>query len=292
MEQTTQGELEARVRLARPEVVSNMNDLRTGQLMGLIEAANREKAFLQSGKRIILAERNPEYLNEILAKILPEFCPNNLFSYQNHHLPHYTVRDGRVETYTNLDASSPVAMVQARVKHPCSLAEKVSRKAEYFGRVSEYHDRHKLMVGDVTGLELGARRPEDVPEVSRRLLALPYLKLEHFESHRKKNGYTSDHFNFRYENGNPLMKGLEIEVQVTDMNSHRASIEDDKQGHDTSYGAEKLASKHRLPDANQLIVFGNSVEVPQSVGVQQAGELLVARIKGPQEYLLVVPRGN
>jgi hypothetical protein len=297
MESPQEG-LEKKILQARAaEVVSNMNDLRTDQMVRLMEAANREleqkgKGFLDPARRIVLAERNPEYLQEILAKMLPEFCPNHLVSYENHHLPHYVVRDGRVETYTNLDGLSTVVLVQARVKHPCSLAEKIPRKAQYFGRVSEFHNKHKLMVGDVIGVELVVRTEEDVDVVGRQLLALPYFKLEHFEAHRKPNGYTADHYNMTYSNGNPMMRGLELEVQVTDMKNYLASKHDQKQGHETAYGAEKLASPHKMPDGKQLVIFGNSVQIPQCIPVKKTGGLLVAQINGVQEYTLVVPREN
>jgi hypothetical protein len=302
MEQVTQGELEARkarpARVAKAEVVSNMNDLRTGQLMDMIEAANREVArsgagFLKPGKRIILAERNPEYLEEILAKMLPVFCPRHLVSYQEHHLPHYVVHDGRVELYKNLDTNSPVAFVQARVKHPCSLAEKVSRKAEYFGRISEFHKRQKLMVGDVIGIKIVVGTEGDIGLVGGQLLALPYLRLEHFEKQRKENGFRANQYNMTYDNGNSVMKGLELEVQVTDRESHYNSIYDPKQGHDTAYGAEKLGSPHRLPADRQLVIVGNSVNIPRGIcDVRRAGGLLAAQIEGLQPYTLIVPRGN
>lgn len=292
------GELEAKIRLTRAaKVVSNMNNLRTGQMMDWMEAANREleargTGFLDVNRGIVLAERNPEYLHEILAKLLPDFCPNHIVSHQNHHLPHYVVRDGRIEVYNNLDESSSVVLVQTRVKHPCSLAEKISRKSEYFGRLSEFHNKHRLMVGDVIGIEIVVKTEEDILAVGRQLLALPYFRLEHFEDHRKANGYTADHYNFTYSNGNPMMRGLELEVQVTDMKSYLASTNDPEQGHDTAYGAEKLGSKHRLPNGRQLIIFGNSVQVPQSIPVKKAGGLLVAQIHGLQEYTLVMPHEN
>jgi ppGpp synthetase/RelA/SpoT-type nucleotidyltranferase len=283
-------ELEKRLTTPRRvELVSNMNGLRTGQLMDMIARANRRLDFLEAGKQVILVERNHDYLDEILAKVLPEICPNHLLDHQDHHLPHYVVRDGRVEVYKNLDYESQVALVRARVKHPDSIGEKVPRKAELFGRVSERHDKYKLMVGDIIGLEVVARNKELVPEVTKQILEMPFLKLEHFEQHRKNNGYTSDHLNLVYENGNPEMKGLEIEVQVTDLQSHLASINDPLQGHETSYGAEKLSSRHHLD--GQLIIIGNSVEVPAECGPRMADGLLVAEVKHPfKPYTIIVPK--
>lgn len=283
-------ELEKRLMTHRQvELVSNVNSLRTGQLMDMIEKANRRLDFLDVGKRIVLVERNHDYLDEILSKILPEVCPNHLLSYQEHHLPHYVVHDGKVEVYKNQDPESQIVLVKARVKHPDSIAEKVPRKAELFGRVSERHDSYKLMVGDVIGLEVVAKSKEHVPEVTKQILRMPFLNLEKFEQHRKSNGYTSDHLNLIYENGNPEMKGLEIEVQVSDLQNHLASINDPSQGHETSYGAEKLSSKHHLD--GQLIIIGNSVKVPESCGPRMAGGLLVAEVNHPfKPYTIIVPK--
>jgi ppGpp synthetase/RelA/SpoT-type nucleotidyltranferase len=279
------------------EIVSNMNSLRTGQLMGELEHANRQLAgmgseFLQPRKPIVLVERNHDYLDELLAKVLPELCPSHCVSYQDHHLPHYVVHDGKVEVYKNLNLSSPVVLVRARVKHPCSVAEKVPRKTVYFGRVSERHDSQKLMIGDIIGLEVVTRYKEQVKPVARQILSMPFLKLEHEHRHDKENGYNSNHLNMTYENGNPEMRGLELEVQVTDLQSHLASMNDPKQGHDTSYGAEKLSSRHELN--GQLVIFGNSVKIPRGVcEVKRAGRLLVAEIPNKiQPYLLVVPTEN
>jgi hypothetical protein len=281
-------------RLATPrqvELVSNMNGLRTGQLMDSIEKANRRLNFLKPGKQVVLVERNHDYLDEILAKILPELCPNHIVSYQDHHMPHYVVHDGRVEMYHNLDKHSPVAKVKARLKHPDSLAEKVPRKAQEYGRTSERNDKHKLMVGDVGGAEVVVRNRDYVPIVTRQILGLPFLKLEKFEQHRKSNGYMSDHLNLIYENGNPEMRGLEIEIQVTDLESHRKSRKDPKQGHKTVYGAEKLSSNHHLD--GQLVIVGNSVEVPQECNPQRVDGWLVAHVPNKiQPYKILVPRLN
>gem|GEM_PF-5134117 len=268
-----------------------MNDLRTGQLMTQIESANRALNFLRPGSQIVLVERNHDYLDEILAKVLPALCPNHLLSYQDHHLPHYIVRDGKVEVYHNLEQASPVVLVKARVKHPCSLAEKVPRKAVYFGRISERHDRNKLMIGDVLGLEVVVRESADVSAVVKQILQMPFFRLEHYEQHRKQNGYSSDHLNIKYENGNAAMNGLEVEIQVTTLKSHKDSTHDPDQGHDTSYGAEKLGSKHYLGD-RQLVIVGNSVEVPEDkCSVQRTDGLLVAKVPNPiHPYLLVVPQ--
>ncbi|MBN1544752.1 RelA/SpoT domain-containing protein [Candidatus Woesearchaeota archaeon] len=292
MEQKNPLSLEERTRTPRKvEIVSNMNDLRTGQLMDQIERANRTLNFLSKRRQIVLVERNHDYLDEILTKVLPELCPKHLLSYQNHHLPHYIVRDGKVEIYQNLEPASPVILVKARVKHPCSVAEKVPRKAVYFGRVSERHDNYKLMVGDVLGLEVVVRDSADVDMVVKQILQMPFFKLEHYERHRKNNGYSSDHLNTKYENGNAVMKGLEVEIQVTTLNSHRNSIYNPNQGHDTSYGAEKLGSRHHLGD-RQLVIVGNSVDVPEDMCfVKRTDGLLVANVPNPvQKYLLIVPQ--
>lgn len=273
----------------RVELVSNMNSLRTGQIMDLIEGANRNLNFLEAGKQTILVERNHDYLDEILEKMLPHLCPNHIVSHQNHHLPHYVVRDGKVEIYRNLDTEPAVTLVKARVKHPDSIAEKVPRKSRAYGRTSERHDRYKLMVGDIIGLEVVVKDKEHVPQVTQDILRMPFLDLEKYESHRKNNGYTSDHMNLVYENGNPEMKGLEIEVQVTDLKSHKASIEDPMQGHETSYGRDKLYSDHHLD--GQLIIIGNSVEVPERCRPRRSGDVLVAEVNHQfKPYTIIVPK--
>ncbi|MBW2972541.1 RelA/SpoT domain-containing protein [Candidatus Woesearchaeota archaeon] len=289
MREQTPGDLERKLRQARAEVVSNTNWSRTGQIMDELIRADRKLGFLQPGKQTVLVERNHEYLTEILAKMLPEMCPRHLVSYQEHHLPHYVVRDGKVEVYKNLDQDSPIVEIYARVKHPDSAAEKIPRKAVIFGRVSESNDKHKLMIGDIIGLAVVVKETEDVDAVGKQLLQMPFFRLEHYERLRKANGYNSDHYMLVYENGNPQMRGLEIEVQVTDLKSHLNSIHRPEQGHDTAYGKEKLESEHRLD--GQLIVVGNSVTVPKGVcEVRRSGNLLVAEIPHLfKPYTLAVP---
>ncbi len=279
--------LETKVGTARTDVVSNMNSLRTGQLMDAIVKADTQLGFLETGKQVVLVERNHNYLEEMLGKVLPKLCPNYLVTFQEHSLSHYTVQDGRVQVYNNLDQASDIVKIKARVKHPDSIAEKVPRKAVYFGRVSEFHDNHKLMVGDIMGFEVVVKDAADVQKAVKKVLELPFLRLEHYGQHRKSNGYTSDHLNLIYENGNRAMRGLEVEVQVTDLNSHLNSINKPGERHG-DYAIEKLESPHHMD--GQLVIVGNSVKLPKSCDVKRVDGFLVSRIDNPiQPYTILVP---
>jgi hypothetical protein len=272
------------------KVVSNMNGLRTGQIMDSLERADRQLGILQPGKDIVLVDRNPEYLEEIMAKVLPELCPKYIVTSQDHHLPHYVVYDGKLTMYTNLDRNSPIAMIISRPKHPCSAAEKVARKTAYFGRVCERHDRHKLMIGDIMGFEVIVREPKDVAGVMAQVLGLPFFKLEHYESHNRTNGYSAEHANLIYKNGNPFMRGLEVEVQVTDLQSHIDSKTRPEQAHHIGYGDKKLASTHNL-GKRQLVIVGNHIAIPEWLPVMETEEARIVRVPNPiQPYTLVMPR--
>jgi len=289
MKENPQG-LERKLRRERSDsVVSNTNALRTGQLMDLIEQANSKLNFLLPDRRIVLVERNHDHLEEMMAKVLGRLTPNYVHTSLDHHMQHYVVHDGKIDVYTNLDAASPIVKVKARVKHPDSIAEKVPRKAEYFGRISEYHDKSKLMVGDVLGFEVVVRDQKDVEAVKKNVLALPFFRLEHEESHRKSNGYTSDHLNLKYENGNQAMRGLEVEVQVTDLKSHTNSLYNPEQDHDTAYAQDKLMSRHNLD--GQLIIVGNAVKIPKNLAAHLTDELVISEVPNViQPYTLVLPR--
>jgi hypothetical protein len=289
------GSLESRVGREtdrQVELVSNVNLYRAGQIMGRIEEANKRFGFLKGDEQTVLIERNHKYLEELLGKVLPVLCPRHIVSYSDHHLPHYVVKDGRMETYRNLDTESPVVEVITRLKHPDSIAEKVSRKTAVYGRVSERHNKYKCMVGDIIGFEVVVRRPEDVAGMVRTVLKMPFLKLENYEQHRKANGYNSDHLNVVYENGNAAMRGLELEIQVTAQQNHDYSKTRPEQAHGLAYGASKLGSRHQR--LGQLVIFGNSVTVPKDrCEVVETDDLLIAKVMSDiQPYLLVVPRSN
>jgi hypothetical protein len=272
------------------KVVSNMNGLRTGQIMDSLERADRQLGILQPGKDLVIIDRDPGYLEEIMAKVLREMCPKHIVTQQNHHLPHYVVYDGKLTMYTNLDQDSPIAMIISRPKHPCSAAEKVARKNAYFGRVCERHDRHKLMIGDIMGFEVIVRKPKDVAGAMAQVLELPFFKLEHYERHEEANGYSAEHANLVYKNGNPFMQGLEVEVQVTDLQSHIDSKTKPEQAHHIGYGAKKLGSTHNLGD-RQLIIVGNHVAIPEWLPVMETEEARIVRVPNKiQPYTLVMPR--
>ncbi|MBI5880498.1 hypothetical protein HZB90_00035 [archaeon] len=272
------------------KIVSNTNSPRTGQIMDLLERADRQLEILQPGKDIVLIDREPRHLEEIMAKVLREMCPKHIVTQQNHHLPHYVVYDGKLTMYTNLDQNSPIAMIISRPKHPCSAAEKVARKTAYFGRVCERHDRHKLMIGDVNGFEVIVREPKDVAGAMAQVLGLPFFKLEHYERHNEANGYSAEHANLVYKNGNPFMQGLEVEVQVTDLQSHVDSKTKPEQAHHIGYGSKKLGSTHDLGE-RQLIIVGNGITIPDGLSVMETEEVRIVRVPNTiQPYTLVMPR--
>lgn len=275
------------------ELVSNMNELRSGQLMDAMIKIDRESRILDLRKQIVLVERNPAHLDEVLNKMLPELCPRHTTITKNHHLPHYVVYDGKIDTYHNLDESE-ILGIYGRMKHPCSIGEKLPRKAAHFGRVSEGHNKYKLMMNDMIGLEIVVKKETDIPNVLRKVLNLPYLTLEHLENHKKSNKYTSTHANMKYNNGNPAMKGLEIEIQITDKESKYRSQHDPAQGHDSAYGREKLGSRRKFE--GQLVIFGgenDTIQVPDWCEQRRVDGFLVAKVPNKlQSYTLVLPQIN
>jgi hypothetical protein len=86
------------------------------------------------------------------------------------------------------------------------------------------------------------------------------------------------------------MRGLEVEIQVTDLASHNASKYKPEQGHETAYGKEKLASKRDLR-GRQLIIVGNSVQIPRHVQIIETNVARIAKVPNPiQPYTLVALR--
>jgi hypothetical protein len=271
------------------DVVSNVNLYRTGQLMEEVLRADKMHSFLKPGKRIVLAERNHQYLEEILDKLTSVFCPRNIVTYEEHNLPHYIVKDGQIKAYHNLDEHSPVAQLLGRVKHPDSLVEKILRKNVQYGRVCERNNLTKLMINDCYGAMINTKYKSQIGEVVETLLKIPFLKLEHYQSHRKGNGYSAEHINAKYNNGNPAMRGIEIEIQVTDIKSYQNSITMPEQGHDTSYGQEKLASDHNLD--GQIVVVGNHISLPDRCRTRHCDGFTIAEVPNSMHpYILVVPR--
>ncbi|MFC1741040.1 hypothetical protein ACFL3V_00700 [Nanoarchaeota archaeon] len=274
------------------EIVSNVNGLRTGQLMDLLVKADKRLNFLKPGKQVTLIERNQGYLDEIMHKVTSSLCPRYLVVLSDYSQPHHLLGGSNVRTYHNLDDSG-IVKINARVKGTDSAAEKTARKIAQYDRVSESHDRNKLMVGDILGLEVVVKGPPDAPEyvaeAVKQFLVMPFLRLEKFEQHRKSGGYTSTHLNMVYSNGNPYMRGLELEVQVTDLQSQQDSKTKPGQRHSEDYGfGSKLRCAHALP--GQLVFFGNSVDL-KSMNVREAEGLLVAKVPGKVvDYTLVVPK--
>ncbi|MBT5022231.1 hypothetical protein HOK51_01365 [Candidatus Woesearchaeota archaeon] len=281
---------------ARVEIVSNMNTLRTNQIVDIISRADKvtHTQILHPAKKIIIAERNPAYLQEIVNKILLELMPENEHSWEHHNMPHYVVCDGKVNFYENTSSDGLLVGVRARVKHPCSLGgEKIGRQIAEFGRDCELYDSHKLLIRDVYGMQLIAKTPEDVPSVEEKLRELPYFQILYHKHHHKSNGYHARHFNMVYENGNPIMRGLTLELQVTDAKTHEKNMNGKRCGHDSAYGAEKLNAKRDIGD-RQIVVVGNSVQIPKGLcKVHEFEDCKIAHVPNPiNPYLLVVPKYN
>jgi hypothetical protein len=86
------------------------------------------------------------------------------------------------------------------------------------------------------------------------------------------------------------MRGLEVEAQVTDLQSHIDSKTKPEQAHDTGYGAKKLASRHDLGD-RQLVIVGNHITIPEGLQVMEAEDARIVRVPNKiQPYTLVMPR--
>jgi ppGpp synthetase/RelA/SpoT-type nucleotidyltranferase len=278
--------MQARASDLQADVVSNMNALRTGQMIDRIVRADKRVGVLSRGG-IVLLERNQEYLDEIMQKISKEFCPNSLVTWHDYSRPHHLVRGAKVQVYHSLD-DTDVVRVYCRVKGAPSSGEKTSRKLAKYGRVSEFHDRNKLMLGDVIGMELVCADEEAVYKTVQKVLRLPFLTLEKRDDHAKEGGYRSTHLNMTYSNGNPLMRGLEIEIQVNTVHAHEDSKTQPGQAHRGDYGKEKLNSPRK--EVGQLVMYGNSVELPKDMyWVKRADGLLLAKVPDPiQPYILVV----
>jgi ppGpp synthetase/RelA/SpoT-type nucleotidyltranferase len=292
METEKQGSLETKVRQAREadrpvELISNMNDLRVNQLMKGLVDADKEARFLKTGQ-IVLIERNHNYLEEIMDHVLPELCPSYLITYEDHHMPHHVVYDGKVTMYQNLDQNSDVAFVLARVKHPCSINEKVGRKHAQHKRVSTLHDRRKVNTRDTYGINLVCTDAEAVERVGQKISKMPFLSIEKIEAHRQ--GYTSDHYNVRYHNGNPFLTGLEVEIQVTDLQSHYESIHDPVQAHDEAYKMRIMQQPRK--SVGQLVIVGNSITLPDELSrVETSQYIIVPEVPSSiQRYTLVIPK--
>jgi hypothetical protein len=280
---------------ARVDIVSNMNALRTGQIYDMLMRADKlvpTSSLIEPSKKIVIAERNPAYLHEIVKKVLSEFMPESEHSWENHHMPHYVVRDGKVNYFANTNSEGLLVGVRARVKHPCSLGgEKIGRQIAEYGRDCEFTDPHKLLIRDIYGIQLIAKTPEDALTVEEKLRELPYFDVLHYKHHRKSNGYNARHFNMIYENGNPIIRGLTLEIQVTDAKTHDKNMNGKGCSHDKSYDKEKMASKRDLGD-RQILVVGNSVEIPEGLcKVHEFEDCKIAKVPNPvNSYLLVVPK--
>ncbi|MBW2964311.1 hypothetical protein KY363_02530 [Candidatus Woesearchaeota archaeon] len=290
MDQSLEARMNARAADLQADVISNVNDLRTGQLMDQIVRADKALGFLRPGN-IVLVERNQEYLDEIMRKLAREFFPNHTIEWMDYSRPHHLVRGAKVQRYTNLD-DGDVCRAYSRVKGVPSTGEKCSRKVSKKGRIGHASDRFQIMVRDVFGAELDCIDEEAVYRTANRLMQLPYLTLEKFEDWHKPGGYTSTHLNMTYSNGNPFMRGLEIEIQVNTLDAHRRSKKEPSQAHSGPYGKEKLASRRKqLP---QLVMYGNSVELPEDrFWTRRHDGLLVAKVPDAiQPYILLVPDHN
>ena len=280
--------LERRISKIRSEIVSNVNENRTGQLLDQIRKSNKKLGFLKTGKQIIIIDRNHAYLDEIMNQVLPEICPQHIISYERHHLPHYAVHDGTVRIYTNLDPESDVLLLQARVKHPCSINEKLLRKSNKYSRPSTFHNKRKSNLRDIYGFIVVVKEPHQVHKYVEKIKNMPCFTLEKFQKHRKTNSYQSEHINLIYTKGSPEMLGLELEVQVTEQKSHNESINAPEQSHDSAYIQEKLGSSHQT-DA-QIIIVGNSITVPKEYIQARTEQFTVVQIPNKMnQYTLILP---
>ena len=277
----------------RLDVVSNVASDRLEQIMMQLA---RDK-ILEKGKRLIVLERNPVHLNEIVQQFLG-LIPRHIHRTTHVLQQHYRVSDGQVNYYLNLDELSDVEMVIARAKHPCSVYEKEIRRIADWRRINdigEFANQCKTITTDAYGITLVTRSDrtgEVIDRVIHKILSMQNLELVDLEKHDKNSGYKSNHLVVRYSSDNKETNGLLVEVQVHDIESEILHKNGTGQAH-RIYGAGKLKQDHLVPPDTQVVIYGGGVVIPDDIG--PVNELECSRhVKVPatigKRYDLVMPR--
>ncbi|MBT7903334.1 hypothetical protein HN587_05715 [Candidatus Woesearchaeota archaeon] len=286
-----------------PELVTNVNPLRTGKLVDRLIRADKElrQGFLAQ-KRLIIAERNPAFLNLVVQKVLADLMPVYEEHTTQNQYPHYILLDGKVNHYVNSDLHGTVtatnlpgiivSKIQSRVKHPCSFAEKTGRRIGEYGRAGEFYDPTQLMVQDGCGLEIVVADPSSVQGVVNWAKKLDWAEITEYETHRKSNRYSADHLQISYVGPEPELRGLTMEWQITDAKNHLDNKLSPDRAHGTAYKNQKLSKPHTL-GGSQLVLVGNSVQIPSTVRTRECDEGLIAQVTGGVvPYTLFIPREN
>ncbi|MBI4738022.1 hypothetical protein HY772_00375 [Candidatus Woesearchaeota archaeon] len=265
-------------------VVSNVGAARTVHLCELLSTINCNFNIIHPEKRLVLIDRNEEYLSAFIHKMLIHIMPSYEAHETTHQMPHYKVSEkGFMKTYVN-NTQDIVAKMIARVKHPDSIFEKITRKQACYGTLENTNS--SLAIDDVFGLTCLARQHEHVDRLCARLKSFDFLCIDKVEDRYHcppDNGYTALHYNTRWKNGNPALENINVEIQVTDLDNYDYNVhgrEDQPHRSHRFYAQDKLSKRHDLGQY-QVVIVDSSVRIPAEylLGKHEGSESLeVARI--------------
>ena len=150
-------------------------------------------------------------------------------------------------------------MAYRRVKGSDSIAEKLTRVLAKKGSLV-HPKRDGLVVEDVNGETFVSKTEEDCYALREKLHNLPFLEIveeEDFMAQPRPSGYRAIHDTYFWQNGNPRLSGITIEVHHETMDDFRANREGVPNCPERShicYGFRKLEDLHEQGNY-QIVIF-------------------------------------
>ncbi len=274
--------------LSPQNVLSNVNEARLEQLLEIVKRTEMKKEFLQPNKKLLVIERNPEYLNKIIiTELLPLFpfgCEKTTYDIKPT-LPHHNeLRMGLITKYncnhekknkqrelfapeqkitTSNGNIRPIKLI-SRTKGPDSSVEKIARVKGQNENIESEEYLGQLAVGDFYGMTIITENKDICYKLKDKISTISSFiikdEIDYFKK-PKESGYQSIHQYVRWENGIPELNQLQIELHYDTKISHfRNNVGDDQnstRGH-AHYGGEKVKKEHSLEGLQVVVVDHNT----------------------------------
>lgn len=248
-------------------VVSHVGPARTVNLCEVLYEVNRDIEIIEPDKKLVLIDRNEEYLAAFAQKMLAHFMPSYEACETAHQMPHYHVSEsGLIKTYTNRQTAILSRMI-ARVKHPDSIFEKITRKQAHYGTLEKQNG--SLIIDDIFGLTCLVQNPEQIEKLCEEIEDLEFLVIDKDQKDDRyhlpqNNGYKALHYNTRWNNGNSALENITVEIHVNDIQNHQDNIcgsDSQPQRSHRFYAQDKLSKKHAL-EPYQVVIIDSSACIP------------------------------
>ena len=286
-------------------IISNINQERAHQLLDLIRTTTNHNI---SDKNIIIVERNPNYLSQIIEQdILPLFSISPSTK-RIIHAPNYVSDNldlsGLIEEYGDFSVHdpSPIINIIGRTKGVESIVEKITRfiaNPEYLTGIHHPTKINRISVADIYALNIITSTTLSCYQTKNAILAHPHFNLikeKDYVTKPKESGYKAIHHYLNWNSSIPELNDLHLEIHYESLEDHVGNKQGDPSHAERShedYSHKKLQKNHHN-GGYKIFIFDHNLS-PQQINNQQliyTKIKLSPLIKGIAYYSILKPVTN